>query len=63
MPAATRKKYGIKQGSKAHISEHNKKIILEPVHHDTAVEGRSILKTRGRVLKCLLAERKREAKI
>jgi hypothetical protein len=29
MPAATRKKYGINLGSKAHISEHNKKIILD----------------------------------
>ena len=63
MPAATRKKYGINLGSKAHISEHNKKIISEPVHQDPAVEGRGILKTRGRVLKRLLAERKREAKI
>jgi len=63
MPAATRKKYGINQGSKAHISEHNKKIISEPVHQDPAVEERGILKTRGRLLKRLLAERKKEAKI
>jgi len=63
MPAAPRKKYGIKKGSRLSICEHNEKIIVEPVHKDPVTEGRGMLKTRGRVLKCLLAERKKEAKI
>jgi AbrB family looped-hinge helix DNA binding protein len=62
IPASIRKKFGLKQGSKVNIYEHNKKIILEPVHQDPITEGRGILKTKGRVLMRLLEERKREAK-
>jgi AbrB family looped-hinge helix DNA binding protein len=62
IPATIRKKFGLKQGSRVNIYEHNKKIILEPVHQDPVAEGRGILKTKGRVLKRLVTERKREAK-
>jgi AbrB family looped-hinge helix DNA binding protein len=62
IPATIRKKFGLKQGSRVHIYEHNEKIILEPVHQDPVAEGRGILRTRGRVLKRLLEDRKREAK-
>lgn len=62
IPATIRKKFGLKQGSRLNIYEHNQKIIVEPVHQDPITEGRGILKTRGRVLKRLLSERKKEAK-
>ncbi len=62
IPATIRKKFGLKKGSKVNIYEHNDKIILEPIHQDPVLEDRGTLKTRGRVLKRLIEERKMEAK-
>ena len=38
------------------------RIILEPVDRDPVKEGRGLLKTKGRVLKSLIEDRKREAR-
>jgi hypothetical protein len=44
------------------VYDKRNRIILEPVIQDPVEEGRGILKTKGRVLKALIRDRKREAK-
>jgi len=61
IPAVLRKKFGISKGTPVNVYEHNNKIIVEPVQKDPVREGRGMLKTKGRVLKRLLADRKEEA--
>ena len=63
IPADMRRKYGIEKGTRFKVYEQKNKIILEPFKRDTVQEGRGMLKTKGRILKALLKDRKREAKI
>ena len=63
IPADIRRKYGIEKGTRFKVYDRKNKIILEPFKRDTVQEGRGILKTKGRILKALLKDRKREAKI
>ena len=62
IPAHIRKKFKIGKGSRVNVYEKGNKIIVEPLPDDPIQEGRGILKTRGRILKALVADRKREAK-
>lgn len=62
IPVVLRKKFGIVKGTPINIYDQNNKIILEPIHEDPIQQGRGILKTKGRVLKRLIADRKEEAK-
>lgn len=61
IPADIRKKFNIKRGSRVNVYYEGDKIIIEPLPDDPIQEGRGILKTRGRILKALIADRKREA--
>jgi len=63
IPAVLRKKFGIVKGTPINIYDQDNKIILEPIHEDPIQQGRGILKTKGRVLKRLIADRKEEAKL
>ena len=63
IPAVLRKKFGIVKGTPINIYVQNNKIILEPIHEDPVQQGRGILKTKGRVLKRLISDRKEEAKL
>ena len=63
IPAAIRKKFNIKKGTRVNVYEKANKIIVEPIPDDAVQEGRGMLKTRGRVLKALMKDRKREAKL
>jgi hypothetical protein len=54
------KKFKISKGSVLNIYEDGKRILIEPIHQDIVREGKGILKTKGRVLKTLIAERKAE---
>jgi AbrB family looped-hinge helix DNA binding protein len=63
IPAFLRKKFGIVKGTPINIYDQNNKIILEPNPEDPIKQGRGILKTKGRVLKRLIADRKKEAKL
>ena len=63
IPAGLRKKFGISKGTPVNIYEHNNRIIIEPVHEDPIREGKGMLKTKGRVLKRLMTDRKEEAKL
>ena len=62
IPADIRKKFRIVRGTRLNVYEQGKKIIAEPLQNNPVEEGRSMLKTGGRILKALRADRKREAK-
>ena len=59
IPADIRKKFKIEKGSRVNVYEKGDKIIVEPLPDDPIQEGRGMLKTRGRVLKALMEDRKR----
>jgi AbrB family looped-hinge helix DNA binding protein len=61
IPADIRKKHKIEKGSRLRVYEEEGKIIVEPLPADPVQEGMGLLKTRGRILKALMADRKREA--
>jgi AbrB family looped-hinge helix DNA binding protein len=63
IPADIRKKFKIEKGSRVNVYEKGDKIIVEPLPDDPIQEGRGMLKTRGRVLKALMQDRKREARL
>ena len=62
IPADIRKKFNIKRGSRVNVYDEGNKIIVEPLLNDPIQEGRGMLKTQGRILKALVADRKKEAK-
>lgn len=62
IPAEIRKKFKLKKGSRVNVYEQGNKIIVEPLSDDLIKEGQGMLKTRGRILKALIEDRKREAK-
>ena len=62
IPAYIRRKFRIVKGTRLNVYEQGKKIIAEPLENDPVEEGRGMLKTGGRILKALIADRKREAK-
>ena len=61
IPADIRKKFKITKGSRVNVYEKGNKIIVEPLLDNPVQEGRGMLKTRGRVLKALMEDRKSEA--
>lgn len=61
IPVAVRKKLNINRGTRLKIEEKNGKIIMEPLPDDIIGAGRGMLKTKGKALKHLLADRKFEA--
>ncbi|MCL7489222.1 MAG: AbrB/MazE/SpoVT family DNA-binding domain-containing protein [Desulfobulbaceae bacterium] len=61
IPAALRRKLNIIRGTKLKVVEKNGKIIMEPLPDDVIKAGRGILKTKGKAIKHLLADRKFEA--
>jgi AbrB family looped-hinge helix DNA binding protein len=62
IPASLRRKYKIERGTPLRVYGRRNHIILEPVVGDPVEEGRGMLKTKGRILKSLIEDRKREAK-
>jgi bifunctional DNA-binding transcriptional regulator/antitoxin component of YhaV-PrlF toxin-antitoxin module len=62
IPVSLRRKYQIERGTPLRVYDKRNRIILEPVIRDPVEEGRGILKTKGRILKALVRDRKREAK-
>lgn len=63
IPANLRKKFGIVKGTPIRIYEQNSKIIVEPIHEDPVEKGKGMLKTKGSVLRRLMADRKEEAEL
>ena len=62
IPVSLRRKYKIERGTPLRVYDKRNRIILEPVIRDPVEEGRGILKTKGRILKALVRDRKRETK-
>jgi AbrB family looped-hinge helix DNA binding protein len=62
IPASLRRKYQIERGTPLRVYGRRNRIILEPVVRDLVEESRGMLKTRGKILKSLIEDRKREAK-
>jgi len=62
IPASLRRKYRIERGTPLRIYDGKNRIILETMDRDPVEEGRGLLKTKGRILKSLTDDRKREAK-
>ncbi|MCP4371606.1 MAG: AbrB/MazE/SpoVT family DNA-binding domain-containing protein [Deltaproteobacteria bacterium] len=63
IPADIRRKYGIEKGTRLKVYDQKNKIIVKPLKRDPVQEGRGMLKTKGRILKALVKDRKREAKL
>ncbi len=63
IPADIGRKYGIEKGTRLKVYEQKNKIIVKPLKRDPVQEGRGMLKTKGRILKSLVKDRKREAKL
>ncbi len=63
IPADLRKRFGIVKGTLVNIYEKDNKIIVEPIHENPVQKGKGMLKTKGRVLKRLMADREEEAKL
>ncbi|MFH2075051.1 MAG: AbrB/MazE/SpoVT family DNA-binding domain-containing protein [Pseudomonadota bacterium] len=61
IPAPIRQKLAIVKGTPLRIFQEGNRILVEPVQTDIVGEGRGILKSRGRVLKALVEDRKAEA--
>ena len=61
IPAALREKLHIRQGTRLKVEAKNGKIIMEPLPDDLLKDGKGMLKSKGRVLKRLLADREFEA--
>lgn len=62
IPSDIRRKFNIKKGTRVNVYEEGQKIIVEPLPDDPIKQGRGMLNTRGRVLKALMADRKREVR-
>ena len=57
IPSAPRQQLNIRQGTRLLIEEENGKIIMEPLPDDLLKTGRGRLKTKGKALERLLADR------
>ena len=63
IPAELRKKFGIVKGTPVNVYEKDNQIVVEPLKEDFVQSGRGILKTKGRILKSLIENRKEEAEL
>lgn len=63
IPAQLRKKFNINKGTRIYVYDEGGRIIVEPVHDDPVISGKGMLKTRGKVLKSLIADRKKESEL
>lgn len=62
IPASLRAKLKIHKGSRLSVEEKNGRIIMVPLPEDAVSAGRGLLKSKGRILRSLLQDRKDEAK-
>jgi AbrB family looped-hinge helix DNA binding protein len=63
IPAPLRKKFKIANGTRTHVYDDGKRIIVEPLYDDPVSAGKGMLKTKGRVLKSLISDREKESKL
>jgi len=60
IPAAVRERHGIRKGTRVYFIESGNEIIMRPVTDEFIEAKMGSLKTGGRALRFLLAERRRE---
>jgi AbrB family looped-hinge helix DNA binding protein len=60
VPVRIRRKFGIKKGTKVAFIEQDGKLIMQPLSKDYFTKMAGILGTKGKLLKALMEERKRE---
>lgn len=63
IPAKFRKKFGIKIGTKIQFTEDNGEIKLFPITEETIDDNIGLLKTKGKLLKKLKDEKKKEREL
>jgi AbrB family looped-hinge helix DNA binding protein len=63
IPAALRKKYKIEKGTRVYVYDDGERIIVEPIHSDPIASGKGMLKTHGKVLKALMSDREKDARL
>jgi AbrB family looped-hinge helix DNA binding protein len=63
IPAEIRARFKIKKGTRVNVYDEGNRIIVEPLSDDPIREGRGMLKTRGKILKLLKEDRKKEAEL
>ena len=63
IPAEIRMRFKIRKGTQVNVYDDGKRIIVEPLPDDPIEEGRGMLKTRGKILRALLQDRKKESKL
>jgi AbrB family looped-hinge helix DNA binding protein len=61
IPAPLRKKFKIVNGTRVQVYDDGKHIIVEPLYDDPVSMGKGMLKTKGRALKALISDRKKES--
>jgi AbrB family looped-hinge helix DNA binding protein len=62
IPAEIRKKLNINKGTRVTVYQEGDRIVVEPLSDDPVSQGRGMLRTRGKVLKALIEDRRKEAK-
>ncbi len=62
IPASIGKKFNIVKGTRVRVYEDGERILVEPVNEDPVASGRGMLKTGGKVLQALIADRSKEAR-
>jgi AbrB family looped-hinge helix DNA binding protein len=62
IPAPLRKKFQIVNGTRVQVYDDGKHIIVDPIFDDPIATGKGMLKTKGRALKALISDRKKESK-
>ena len=63
IPAEIRARFKIKKGTRVNVYDEGNRIIVEPLSEDPIREGRGMLKTKGKILKLLKEDRKKEAEL
>lgn len=63
IPAKIRKKYGIKNGSRIALIEKDEKIIMQPLDKEYFNNLAGILDEKGKMLKSLIDDKKKEKEL
>ena len=63
IPAEIRARFKIKKGTRVNIYDDGNRIIVEPIPDDPIRKGRGMLKTKGKILRTLVEDRKKEAEL
>jgi AbrB family looped-hinge helix DNA binding protein len=63
IPSKLRRKYGIKNGTRVHFYEVNGEIRIVPVTPELIDKNIGLLKTKGKLMRALQEEKKREREL